>query len=248
MKRILTFLFLSLPLAGALNAQGIGDLSDSDRQALRDEIRAYLLENPEVLYEAIDAYEAKQRNQQAISDAAVIIESYRDIFNDGASMILGNENADVFIAEFFDYKCGYCKAAYKEMRKIAEEDDSVAFVLKEFPILGEESLRAARYAVAVRAIAPDQYLAYHDKLVMETAPLTDIVLRLHASSLGVDVAALEQALDDNVGVDNLRATQALAQKLNITGTPGFVLGESILRGYLPKEQMQKQIETARNGG
>ena len=238
MTRILSFTFICFAFVGTAFASSFDDLSSEERQLLREEIRSYLLEFPEVLYEAIDAYEAKQREQQAVADTALILENYGEIFNDGVSMVLGNEDAEVFIAEFFDYKCGYCKAAYKDLRKLVAEDDSVAFVLKELPILGEESLRAARYAVAVREIAPAHYLAYHDKLVMENSPLSDMVLKLHASDLGIDIDALEAAIEAEAGVQNLRDTQALARKLNVSGTPGFVVTESILRGYVPYDQMK----------
>ncbi|MEH6776198.1 MAG: thioredoxin domain-containing protein, partial [Cereibacter changlensis] len=113
------------------------EMTDAERSAFRAEVRAYLVENPEVLIEAMTALEAKQQADQANNDLALLRDNAEEIFNDPASWAGGNLEGDITLVEFVDYRCGYCRKAHDEVAELVKSDGNIRFVLKEYPILGE---------------------------------------------------------------------------------------------------------------
>lgn len=223
-----------------------GAMTDDERSAFRAEVRAYLLDNPEVLMEAIAVLEARDAATQAEGDRALIASLSADIFDDGRSWVGGNPDGDVTLVEFIDYRCSYCRRAHEDVMQLLDSDGDIRFVVKEFPILGPESLLASRFAIAVRNVAgADAYGAMLDALMTLRGAVTEDSLTLIATDAGLDPAPIIAAMDAPDVIAELQANRALAERLQINGTPGFVLGDEILRGYLPLAQMQDRVAQVR---
>lgn len=249
MIRRLTFALAALAalFAAPALAFDLAEMTDDERAIFRDEVRAYLLDNPEVLMEAIAVLERRQAAEQVASDAALVAVNAEALFNDGYSHVAGNPEGDITIVEFVDYRCGYCRKAHPEVQELVEMDGNIRLILKEFPILGEDSMLSARFAIATQmVVSEDAYAKMHDALMTLRANATPEALVALADGMGLDggailEAALAPAVDAIIG-----ANHALAGRMQINGTPGFVIGDQILRGYLPLEGMQEIVAEVRH--
>lgn len=237
---------IAATLGTSAMALDLGAMTDEERALFREEVRAYLLENPQVIFEAVDAMEQRQAAEQAATDNDLVAANADAIFNDGFSYVGGNPDGDITLVEFLDYKCGYCKRAFGEVEQLLTEDGNIRFVVKEFPILGEQSLLASRFAIATKLVEGDEnYKAMHDALMAFNGEITIPALRRIAGTFDLDTAAIEARMDDPEITAHLQATRALAQRLQINGTPSFVLDDEMLRGFLPADQMQLIIDEKR---
>ncbi len=248
MKRLLTALALAaLPLPALAQGTDMTDLNAAERDAFRAEVRAYLLENPEVLLEAIDRLEQRQAEQQQASDASLIATNAEAIFADGHSWVGGNPDGDIALVEFLDYRCGYCRRAYDEVMSLVDTDGDIRFIVKEFPILGEESVAASRMAIATKMVAGDEaYYRVHDALMTFNGRITENSLTRLAEQLDLDADAIIDRMDSPEITEIIEENRALAQRLQITGTPTFVLEDQMLRGYVPLEQMTMMVDRVRD--
>jgi protein-disulfide isomerase len=248
MRRILQTLAFTAALmtAGHAAATDVTAMTDDERAAFRDEVRSYLLDNPEVLLEAIDLLERRRAEAAQREEVAMIRANADDIFDDGYSWVGGNPEGDVTLVEFLDYRCGYCKRAFPEVESLVEADGNIRLVIKEFPILGEESVLASRFAIAtLMEEGDDAYKALHDALMTLRGNVTATALASLAENLGIDAAAVTARMDTPEIDGVIAANQQLAQRLQIGGTPTFVLEDRMLRGYVPLEQMQAIVADAR---
>lgn len=240
---------LALGLALPATALDLGQMSDAERAAFRAEVRAYLMDNPEVLMEAIQVLEQRQAEQQAVNDVALVQANAADLFESETSWVGGNPDGDVTIVEFVDYRCSYCRKAFPEVMQLVADDGNIRLILKEFPILGEQSVASSRFALAVRQVAGDDaYKQAHDALITFRGELNELSVRALASDLGLDGEAIAEAME-NPEIDAIIAkNHALAQRMQISGTPTFVVGGQLLRGYLPYEGMQQVVAQERGEG
>ncbi len=236
-------LSLAAPAAQALD---LNAMTAEERDAFGAAVRAYLLENPEVILEAVDVLEEQQANAEAARDDAMIAASLDELHNDGYSWVGGNPEGDITLVEFMDYRCGYCRRAAPEVDALLAADDNIRLIVKEFPILGEASVLSSRFAIATKLEAGDAaYKEVHDTLIAFTSEPNEVALRRMAEGLSLDADAILARMDDPEVTEQLQRTRALAQRLSISGTPTFVLEEEMLRGYLPADQMQLMIEEIR---
>lgn len=247
LKVILSAAVIALTtLTASAQSFDIGEMSDAERQAFRGEIRDYLLDNPEILMEAIGVLEARDAAAQANEDANLVSSLDAEIFEDGRSWVGGNPDGDVTLVEFMDYRCSYCRRAFTEVEQLLDVDGNIRLVLKEFPILGEESLLASRFAIAVRNVAgSDAYKSAHDALMTQRASISTASLTNLSDDLGLDTAAIMAGMDAPEVLAEIRANHDLARKLEINGTPSFILEEEMLRGYVPLAQMQTLVAQIR---
>lgn len=233
-------------VAGFASAFDISDMNAAEKQAFRDAVRDYLLENPEVIFEAVDVYEQRQQQAEARADIDRIRNNAEQIYQDGRSWVGGNPDGDVTVVEFLDYRCGYCKKAFADVTDLIETDGNIRLIVKEFPILGEESTLASRFAIAVRnTFGADSYKLAHDELMIMRGSVNRAALRRIAGRIDLDFGEIEAAMSDPEVNDELRANHALARELNITGTPGFVFDNQMLRGYAPLDAMRDIVRSIR---
>ncbi|MFS4582888.1 DsbA family protein [Phaeobacter sp. C3_T13_0] len=239
-------LALGLMAAPAVQALDLGQLSAEERAAFGEEVRAYLLENPEVILEAVNKLEQQQAADDAARDDALVVENMTALHDDGFSWIGGNPDGDITLVEFMDYRCGYCRRAAPEVEQLVSGDGNIRLIIKEFPILGEASVLTSRFAIATRLIAGDEaYKDVHDALISLSGEPNEGTLRRLADGLDLDADAILARMADPEIARQLQETRALAQQLSISGTPTFVLGDELLRGYLPADQMEAIVADIR---
>lgn len=243
MRLLLSAICLALGLAQA--ALG-SDMTTAERDAFRAEIRAYLLENPEVLVEAMSELQARQDAAELAKDQALLTTYKEELFNDPNSYVGGNPDGDVTIVEFTDYRCGYCRKAFAEIEELIKSDGNIRFVVKEYPILGEASVISTRFAVAVLQLhGAEAYKAAHDGLITLRGEPDAATLTRLAQTLGHNPADILARMN-TPEVDAVIAANAdLGQKMRINGTPTFVVGSQMLRGYVPLEQMIEIVASER---
>ncbi|MDF1854024.1 DsbA family protein [Pseudooceanicola sp.] len=221
-------------------------MSDSERAAFRAEVRAYLMDNPEVIIEAVQSLEAREADRKAAQDDDLVTVNAEAIFNDGFSFVGGNPDGDITVVEFMDYRCGYCRKAFEDVNELIASDGNIRFVVKEFPILGEASTISSHFAVATKIVAGDAaYQKVHDALMAFTGQPDETALARLAGSLALDPAPILAAMDSDAVLREIAETRALAQRLQINGTPTFVIGTQMLRGYAPLAAMRGFVEDAR---
>ena len=242
---------LAMALATTTHAAelDLDNMTDAQRDAFGAQVREYLLENPGVIMEAVQVLEAQQAEAQTQGDVDLVSSNTDAIFSDGYSWIGGNPEGDVTIVEFFDYRCGFCRRAHPEVKELLASDGNIRYVAKEFPILGENSMISSRFALAVRKVAGDDaYAAANEALIALNSDMEDPVLRRLAESLELDADAVLAAMDDEDITRQIADTRALAQALQINGTPSFIMGDQMIRGYLPLDAMRDVIAEERSEG
>ncbi|MEP2955496.1 MAG: DsbA family protein [Sulfitobacter sp.] len=236
----------ALALAAPAGAMDLTELTDAERAQFRAEVRAYLMENPEVILQAVEQMQNRQAEAQMQADFDLVTANADEIFDDGYSWVGGNPDGDITLVEFLDYRCGYCKRAHGEVAKLLETDGNIKLIVKEFPILGDQSMLASRFAVATKQVAGgDAYKQLNDALMAFNGEVSLPALRRLGESFDLDVPAIEAKMDSNEVIQEITQTRALAQKLQITGTPTFVMQDEMLRGYLPYDQMMALVDEKR---
>ena len=217
-----------------------------DDAAFGERVRAYLLENPEVIMEAVGILQQREDAAAAQADQAMVAAQADALTDDGYSWVGGNPDGDITIVEFMDYRCGYCKKAFPEVESLLSADGNIRFIVKEFPILGEQSVLGSQFAIATQIVAGDDaYKAVHDTLMSYNGEITADSLRQLADSLDLDGEAILAKLDDPEVVRRITANRALGDALDISGTPTFVVQNQMVRGYVPEAQLQQLIDSLR---
>ena len=237
---------LALGVLALAPARAADPLTSDQVQQVEKVIRDYLLRHPEVLVEAMQSLEAQQKLAEAEQNRARIGASRAALLEDPDSFVAGNPKGDVTVVEFFDYRCPYCKQVHPVVRDAVAKDGKVRLVLKEFPILGPDSLMASRAAVAA-LLQKDKYLAFHDALMGLRGALAEATVLQTAKEVGLDADKLKADMKDPRVDRILRANHALAETLAITGTPAFVIGDELVSGALPPERLRELIRKARTG-
>ena len=178
--------------------------------------------------------------------AQVLADNHDTIFNDPNSWVGGNPEGDITVVEFIDYRCGYCRKAWQEVDQLVEGDGNIRFVLKEFPILGEASVLSSRFAIAVLQLhGNDAYRAAHDALLsMRADPSPEALARL-AEDMGLDPQPIADRMNSAEVTKVIEDNHRLAQTMEISGTPTFVVGGTMVRGYVPLDAMQDIVAEER---
>ena len=238
---------VALALALAAGAQAHAqEPAALDRQAIGEIVREYLIENPEVIEEAMLALRAKREPPRRQVVRRMIERSRDALFAHPMTPVSGDAQGDVTLVEFFDYQCGYCKAALAPMKELLASDARLRVVWKEFPILGPMSRFTARAAMA--AARQDRYLDFHLAAMGAAEELTESSVMGIAERLGIDVERLRRDMDDPAIEAYLDETNRLARDLGITGTPAFVIGDALVPGVMGIEQLRQLIADVRAGG
>lgn len=235
-------------MAAPVQAFDLTNMSDAEREVFRREVREYLLDNPQVIMDAVAVLEERNAANQENADLALVQNNADAIFGDDHSWVGGNPEGDITVVEFLDYRCGYCRKAYEDVKTLIQSDGNIRFIVKEFPILGQASLDSARYAMATKIAAGDEaYEAMHDALMAYKGDTGVASLSRLADGLGLDAQSITAALDDPQVDAAIRANHELAQVLSINGTPTFVFGDEMIRGYVPLTAMEQIVAEQRDG-
>jgi protein-disulfide isomerase len=205
-----------------------------------------ILENPQIIMEAIAILEQQREAAQAAATADMLSAQRDMILNDPNAPFVGDAAASAVIVEFFDYNCPYCKRAANDVKALMAADDDVRIVYREWPILGEGSVFAARAALAARA--QGKYEALHWALMEMSGRAEEASILAAARSVGLDTDQLVIDMMSDEVSEHIATSRALAQSLGFTGTPAFVIGDALVPGAVPLAQLQSLVEDARSGG
>lgn len=245
-RTLFAALALSTTLALPAAAFDLSAMSTEEKAAFGEAVRSYLMENPQVLVEAINVLETRQQAEAAQNDGELVKTNADAIFNFAGDWVGGNPEGDVTMVEFIDYKCTYCKKAYEVVESLLGKDKNIRFVVKEFPILSQQSELGARFAVAVRQVSGDAaYETVHNTLMEFRGDITVESLKRLAEDSKLDADAVLKRMNTEDVTAVLRANAQLAERMGIAGTPAFVVGGQLLRGYAPEETMAQIVAEER---
>jgi protein-disulfide isomerase len=207
-------------------------------------VRDYLMREPEIIYQALEELQKRQAEQQAEQQKQMLTSRKDDLVNDPATPIAGNPDGNVTLVEFFDYRCGFCRRVLSSMQALMQEDQELRIAFKELPVLGEDSVRAARAALASQKQNRDLYLDFHLAL-MSAEDLSADGIRTIAKDVGFDPDQLEQDMQSEEVSKAIEANYQLASALGIEGTPAFVIGDTLVPGAVDKARLVELIEKTR---
>ena len=205
-----------------------------------------ILENPQIIMEAVAILEEQRNAAQAQAQAQVLLQQRDDLENDANAPFMGNADGDAVIVEFFDYNCPYCKRAAADVKSLLAVDEDVRVVYREWPILGEGSVFAARAALAARA--QDKYEEMHWALMELRGRAEEASVLAAARSVGLDLDQLLADMEAPEVAAHIAASRELAQSLGFTGTPAFVIGDALVPGAVPLSDLQGYVAAIRNDG
>lgn len=239
-----TVIWFSLALLLSLFAGQQQSIADSmPKEEFEQRVRDYLLAHPEAVVEALEAYDARQKQAQEDAAKAALTARAEEIFRDPTSPVGGNVEGSVTLVEFFDYNCPYCRQMMPVMEQVVAADPQLRIAYKEFPILGPDSVFAAKAALA--ANLQGGYAKFHKALFEVKSRITEAVVLKVAANVGLDVERLKTDMEGTAIRDAVDRNLQLAQDLGITGTPAFVAGDRILGGAVPLPTLTQLIEQAK---
>jgi len=236
---------LTTTLIASLAVPAIGQQSDERIKELALEA---ILENPDIIAEAIQILQERQRESQQISAENVFKEN-RDVFLSADNApVLGNPEGEITIVEFFDYNCSYCRRAFDAVRDVIAENPNVQVIMREFPILGEGSVAAARVSLA--AMKQGKYKEFHWALMDDSFSANGIqeesAMKV-ARDIGMDMDQLAIDMNDPEIDAHINATREMAQAIGFNGTPAFIVADQIVPGFVEKDTLLQIIAEAEKG-
>jgi protein-disulfide isomerase len=228
--------------APSADAQGF---SAAQTHAIESIVKNYLVQHPEVLQDAMEALEKRQKEADAEKARSTIKDNKATIFNSTHQVVLGNPQGSVTMVEFFDYNCAFCKRALPDMVELLKTDPDLKFVLKEFPVLGPGSVEAAHVAVAARMQDPsgNKYLDFHQKLLGGRGPADKARALAVARDAGFDMTRLEKDMNSDEVKATIEENMRLADALGVNGTPSYVVGDEVVVGAVGFDELRAKIKS-----
>lgn len=224
-------------------------LSPEQRKAVTDLVRETLLKNPEIIQEALVELEKRNAAEQAQAQANAVASEKARLVDPATSVIVGNPQGDVTLVEFMDYNCGFCKRAMEDVRALAKDDPKLKIVIKDFPILGPDSVEASRVAVAAKnQFTGQKYFDFHVKLMATKGRINAAKALEVAKESGADMARLQKDMEAPATRAAIEDTVALGDRLGLTGTPAFILGDEVVFGAVGQAALKQKIESVRKCG
>jgi len=243
---------LALGLAFALAAAPVAradSLTPEQKTELGAFIKDYLVSHPEALREAIDALDKHEKAEAASAQQKLVAQYAPQIFSSKFQADVGNPKGSQTLVEFFDYNCHFCKGALPDIAKLMKDDPNLHVVLKDFPVLGPGSVEAARVAAAVRnQLSGDRFWEFHNKLLGSHGPVGKKEALAVAREMGLDMDRLDKDMASREVEAGLKETMAMADDLQINGTPTFVMGDSVVVGAVGFDDLKAKLEAVRKCG
>ncbi len=225
------------------------DFSGAQKQQIETIIRDYLLTNPEILRDAYAALESKQARAEAEQRAGALKTYGEMLTNSPYQAVVGNPKGKVTLVEFFDYNCGYCKQALPDLTRLMKEDGDLRVVLKDFPVLGPGSVEAAQVAIAVKKqFQGEKFWGFHVKLLGTRGQVGKAQALAAARDSGADMDRLTKDMEGPEVQATLQESAKLADALNLTGTPTYVVGDEVVVGAVGYGQIKGRLDNIRKCG
>lgn len=227
---------LMLPMSMQATA---APLDAEQQKQVQELVRKTLVENPEIIVEAINELKRKEMETQREVEKNILSSRAEELFNNPADPVLGNPKGKVAIAYFGDFNCGYCKRQDPILEKLAKDFPDLKIVYKQLPVLGPESTEAAQLALAAFKKDPKNYFEIHNRLMSKPGRHTSESIKAALKAEGVDASKLNVTDDIKKQLEN---NMRIAQDLGIRGTPALVLQDTILRGYTEEPQLAEMVK------
>ena len=212
------------------------DFSASDRTALEEIVENFIRNNPTVIRDTLVSLAASEETERRQAGLAKLRDDHGD-------PIMGNRSGSLSIYEFSDYNCGYCKRVFEPIQQILNDNPDVRLVIKEFPILSQSSLLAAKAAIA--AEKQGKFNDFHIAMMTYRGQITEDILMKIARKVGLDMTQLQNDMEKSTTSAIIQRTIDTAKALNINGTPGMVIGDTVIPGALSLEELNKLISEER---
>ena len=243
-------LSLALGLAMAPMAAATADeFTPAQKQEMGAFIKDYLVSNPDVLRAAIEALDKHDKQVAEAERSKAVTDQAGPLFSSKYQGDIGNATGSATLVEFFDYNCHYCKGALPDIAKLVHDDPNLKLVLKDFPVLGPGSVEAARVASAVRnQLQGERFWEFHNKLLGLHGPVGKKEALGVAKEMGLDMAQLDKDMGSKEVEDGLRETLAMADDLQINGTPTFVVGDSVVVGAVGYDELKAKLDAVHKCG
>jgi protein-disulfide isomerase len=228
---------LALVISSALPAQ------EFTEDQIKDLALQAILENPQIVMEAVAILRAQEDEAQSQQLDSVLLSNRDALEQDPNAPVLGNPDGDVTIVEFFDYNCPYCKRVKPEMEALLASDPNIRVVYREWPILGEGSVFAARAALASRN--QGKYVEFHWAMMTLQGRAEEASVLRVAAAIGIDVDQLRVDMDAAEIDEHIQTSMTLTSQLGFTGTPSFVIGDALVPGFVEASQLEAYVLAAR---
>lgn len=234
--------FAALRFAGSLSGAGDVPATAISRADVEKIVHQYLLDNPEVVYEAIQRLQGKEDAKRVAQMRESAKSHAKQLFGEPEPIVAGNPKGDITIVEFFDYRCPYCKSVKQNVADLLKQDGNIRLILKEFPILSAESELAARAAIA--SLRQNKYWDFH-MAMMGAEDLSEEAIFKIAKDVGINVEKLKTDMKDDRVQKRLIETQELARIIGIDATPTFFIGDEPTSGAKSLEELKELVAAAR---
>jgi protein-disulfide isomerase len=237
-------LLAAVPAHAEEKAAPVVGFTDVQKTEIQTIIRQFLVEKePETIMKAVEVIKQREQNQQKEASKQGLERNKARLYDDANSPVLGNPKGDVTIVEFYDYSCGYCKVAHPTLQDLLEKDKNVRYIAKEFPILGEGSVIAARAALA--SVKQKKFAEMHDALMNFRGQYTEAGVMDIAQKVGLDTAKLKTDMASKAVDDMIAENRKLGNDVGVRGTPMFIIGGEVNPGALDAEGLKKAVANAR---
>lgn len=224
-------------------------LTEEQKAAIGPLIREYLLQNPEVIQEALAELDNRQKEAEKVATRKALSEVKDALLKSPRNIVIGNPNGDVTLVEFFDYNCGYCKRSMGDLADLVASDPKLRIVIRDFPILGPDSVEASKVAVAARhQIPPAKYFDFHRQLLESKGRVGKDKALSVAQSFGADVDRLRKEMESADTREAITETAKIADSLKLGGTPVFIVGEEVMMGSQGLDPLRTSIANMRQCG
>ena len=245
-------LVLALGLAASTApalAQQAQPLSPEQRKAVIDLIRETIIQHPEIIQDALVELERRNTVAQAEAQRSAVASEKARLVDPATSVVIGNPEGDITLVEFMDYNCGFCKRAMEDVVALSKADPKLRVVLKDFPILGPDSVEASRVAVAAKAqLQGQKYFDFHNKLMAVKGRVNGAKALEIAKESGADIEKLKKEMEAPATKAAIEDTVALGDRLGLTGTPAFIIGEEIVFGAVGQAALKQKLDSVRRCG
>jgi len=233
---------ITAPANSTLAGDG-GPFTALQKNEIRNTVREYLLENPQVVVEVLETIQSQQQRSEGRQRQNAVTARADQLFKSRSDPSVGDPKASVTIVEFFDYQCPYCRRMAQQLAKLNEEDPDLRIVYKEFPVFGPASTLAA--SAAMGAMRQGKYEEFHLALMgTRGAPSERSIFRL-AERIGLDAGRLRADMNSATPQRIFQRNRQLAQELGIRGTPAFVVGDQVIRGAVEIRRLRDLIAEQR---
>jgi protein-disulfide isomerase len=238
----------ALALSGAAAAPA-AEFTPAQKDEIGAVVKDYLIAHPEVLRAALDALDKHEKQAAADAREKIVDDQAGALFSSTHQATVGNPKGGATLVEFFDYNCHFCKGALPDIARLMKEDPNLKIVLKDFPVLGPDSVEASRVAIAVRnQLSGDKFWQFHQKLLgMHGVVGKDQAVAV-AKEMGVDIDRLNKDMASPEVKTSIQEVMTMADSLQINGTPSFVVGQDVVIGAVGYDELKNKIESVHKCG